>query len=634
LFMSIKVAPRLNCLFLIFLSLLALLFGSSCVSGPAAQDIPAGTELLFSPLPDPLEGYNRSVELFNQNLVEHLVFPVSQAYNFVLPEPAREGIHNAGVNLFYPLRLVNCLLQCKFEAAWQESQRFAVNSTVGLLGLRDQASRWGMPLHREDFGQSLAYYNCPAGFYFNLPFLGPSNLRDCAGMLLAIPCSLQYWLLSEPLAMSCDALIMGNESAAAAYTLDNYFKTQYDSYLLSRAMYNAQRKALASDYQIAPDCESNPDQSLGYLLLRPQDPEFASRGYERRLRLPGAKSRLPYSCWPSPGSAKTLIILPGLGGHRLSAGVLALAELLQAQGYSVLALSSSLNPDYFRHLPEAAPPGFFWADRRQQALALGACVEDMQRHFKLPEQVCTVLGYSLGAINALYLSDLEFKEGLPGGLQVRRYLAINPPADPPLALSKIDDYFAIPQSWPAEQRQRRSEELMLKLVTALKDFNGQNRLPLSLEESQFLIALNMRLNLAETIAAAQKQNNQGFLRHDPAAFQKNALWLELMNLSFDDYMRLSVMPYYREKLDCEPDWLLEKSRLSALEGSLRRNDKLRLLQNRNDFLIDSEQLSWYSRVFGRRALLLPEGGHLGNMYHPDYQALIVKMLEEDDGGGQ
>ena len=315
----------------------------------------------------------------------------------------------------------------------------SLNSTVGCWVLRDQASRWGMPLHREDFGQSLAYYNCPAGFYFNLPFLGPSNLRDCAGMLLAIPCSLQYWLLSEPLAMSCDALIMGNESAAAAYTLDNYFKTQYDSYLLSRAMYNAQRKALASDYQIAPDCESNPDQSLGYLLLRPQDPEFASRGYERRLRLPGAKSRLPYSCWPSPGSAKTLIILPGLGGHRLSAGVLALAELLQARGYSVLALSSSLNPDYFRHLPEAAPPGFFWADRRQQALALGACVEDMQRHFKLPEQVCTVLGYSLGAINALYLSDLEFEEGLPGGLQCDVTWPLTTGGHA-LALSKIDDF--------------------------------------------------------------------------------------------------------------------------------------------------------------------------------------------------
>ena len=427
--------------------------------------------------------------------------------------------------------------------------------------------------------------------------------------------------------MGSNALFFGNEAAAAAPALNRYFNTQYDSYLLSRAVYSARRRALAIDYRMPP-CESAPDQSLGYLLLTPRDPKFANLGRQRRVLLPGSKSRLPYSCWPNPDSNKTLLILPGLGGHRLSTGVLALAELLHKQGYSVLALSSSLNPDYFTHLPETAPPGFFYADRKQQALALAACAQDMQEHFKLPKQNYSVLGMSLGAINALYLSDLELEEGLPGGLQIERYLAINPPVDAIYALKTIDRFFAIPQSWPAEQRLQRSEEMMLKLVTAPSaPDTGQSSLPLSLEESQFLIALNMRMNLAETIAGTQKQNNQGFLQHDPEAFNKNAFWLELMNLSFDDYIRLSIMPYYHEKLGYDPDLLLQRSKLTALEAGLRRNTKLRVLHNRNDFLINSEQLSWYSQVFGERVLLLPEGGHLGNMYHPDYQALIVKMLQ-------
>ena len=614
--------------FLIILSVLAF-FCAGCISS-SPSSCPVGTELLFAPDADPLEGYNRSVQLFNENFNRHLLRPVSQAYNFIVPELARDAVHNFGQNLLYPLRAINCLLQQKYSAAWVETKRFGINSSVGVLGLRDQASRWQIFSHGEDFGQTLAYYQVGEGCFLNLPFLGPSNPRDAFGMILGIPCSLNFWLLDGSAAWAFSGFNGFNNAAAHAESLNSFFSSNYDSYPLTKAFYKLHREALNQDF-LAPNTPGDPDQSLGYLRLQVKDKNFFRKARQRSVQLAGAASKLPYTCWPIENSRGIVVILPGLGGHRLSAGVAALAELLNSGQWSVLALSSSLNPDYFMHLPDTAPPGFFAEDSKQQALAIAAALRDMRKHYHLEEQPCSILGFSLGALNALFLSQLEAEGELPG-FSVERYLAINPPADVITALGYIDEFFAIPESWPEEEREQRCRELYLKTISSLMTFSDPAskpaNLPLSLEESQFLIALNMRVNLAETIIASQKRLRQGFLQNDPGAFNKNALWAEALSLSFFDYMDKSVVPWY-QALNTEHDasWLARESNLFALEESLRNNAKVRLFQNENDFLINQSQLAWYRQTFGGRALLFPQGGHLGNLWHPDYQQLILKTLE-------
>lgn len=134
---------------------------------------------------DPLSGYNRAMTTFNDKMIIYALNPVSEAYAYVIPQPLRIGLSNFIKNLNYPVRLANNLLQGKLQNVSDETERFIVNSTVGLAGIMDPAQTYmHIPEHKEDFGQTLGYYGVDPGFHIVLPFLGPSNLRDLAGITL------------------------------------------------------------------------------------------------------------------------------------------------------------------------------------------------------------------------------------------------------------------------------------------------------------------------------------------------------------------------------------------------------------------------------------------------------------------
>lgn len=132
---------------------------------------------------DPLSGYNRSMTNFNDKVYTYALNPVAEAYAYVIPQPLRIGLSNFIKNLNFPVRLANNLLQGKMQNVSDETGRFLANSTIGLLGVMDPATSYlHIPAHVEDFGQTLGYYGVGPGFHIVLPFLGPSNLRDLAGI--------------------------------------------------------------------------------------------------------------------------------------------------------------------------------------------------------------------------------------------------------------------------------------------------------------------------------------------------------------------------------------------------------------------------------------------------------------------
>ena len=127
---------------------------------------------------DPIEGYNRWMTSFNDKVFLYLLDPAARGYSMILPQPVRIGVSNAVNNLKFPLYFVNNLLQLKVDGSARELARFMINSTIGLLGLIDVATRIGIKPAREDFGQTLGYWGVDSGIPIVLPFLGPSNLRD------------------------------------------------------------------------------------------------------------------------------------------------------------------------------------------------------------------------------------------------------------------------------------------------------------------------------------------------------------------------------------------------------------------------------------------------------------------------
>ncbi len=132
---------------------------------------------------DPLSGYNRVMTSFNDTLMMYVFIPISEAYAYIIPQPLRLGVSNAVDNIQFPIRFTNNLLQGKFQNSSDELERFIINSTVGLAGLMDPAKHYmNIHPHNEDFGQTLGHYDIGSGFHVVLPFIGPSNVRDIAGI--------------------------------------------------------------------------------------------------------------------------------------------------------------------------------------------------------------------------------------------------------------------------------------------------------------------------------------------------------------------------------------------------------------------------------------------------------------------
>ncbi len=130
---------------------------------------------------DPFENVNRSIFEFNRSVDRIVLVPVAKTYRTVLPEPLRDGLHNILRNLDEPLIFANDLLQGRPDLAHVTFARFFVNSTLGVGGIFDIASRADLPYHNNDLGITFAVWGIGEGPYLMLPILGPSTVRDAIG---------------------------------------------------------------------------------------------------------------------------------------------------------------------------------------------------------------------------------------------------------------------------------------------------------------------------------------------------------------------------------------------------------------------------------------------------------------------
>jgi phospholipid-binding lipoprotein MlaA len=134
---------------------------------------------------DPYEPANRQVLVLNQRL-DDIFFRRTMKTYLSLPDGVRTGMHNLLRNLALPTIFANDVLQARPVRAGQTAARFVLNSSLGVGGLFDPATKIGAPYHGEDFGQTLATWGVGEGPYLMLPLLGPGNPRDTAGLAIDI----------------------------------------------------------------------------------------------------------------------------------------------------------------------------------------------------------------------------------------------------------------------------------------------------------------------------------------------------------------------------------------------------------------------------------------------------------------
>jgi phospholipid-binding lipoprotein MlaA len=206
---------------------------------------------------DPLESFNRQVFEFNEGLDKVVLKPLAQVYDKVLPVPVQECLSNGFSNLREPSNALNNLLQGKAAEAASDVCRFAVNTTVGLLGCFDVASRMGLEKHREDFGQTLGVWGLGNGPFLVLPLFGPSTIRDTAGIGVETVLDVNFWLEN----VSVRNTIFGVRTVNFRHELlkadDLISEAALDKYTFVRDGYLQRRRSLVFDGN--PPREKDPE---------------------------------------------------------------------------------------------------------------------------------------------------------------------------------------------------------------------------------------------------------------------------------------------------------------------------------------------------------------------------------------
>ncbi|HJV67118.1 MAG TPA: VacJ family lipoprotein [Geomonas sp.] len=192
------------------LFLLLLLSLSGCAtSKPASQEIPPRhtvgefRDQPFAYVSDPWEGFNRNMYRFNYYFDSYLYLPVVKGYEFITPVFLQERVSHFFDNISEIRNLTNSIFQLKGKEAATTLGRFLTNSTLGLGGLFDPATKWGLEKHPEDFGKTLGYWGAGSGPYLVLPVFGPSSVRDTGG--LAADAGIRYGIYTATIPSSDDS---------------------------------------------------------------------------------------------------------------------------------------------------------------------------------------------------------------------------------------------------------------------------------------------------------------------------------------------------------------------------------------------------------------------------------------------
>jgi len=203
---------------------------------------------------DPFEKINRGIFAFNKTVDKAILKPISQGYKAVTPDPINQGITNFFGNLGDVTVIANDLLQLKLKQAASDSGRFLLNSTFGLLGFIDLASKFDIPKHNEDFGQTLGYWGVGSGPYIVLPFLGPTTGRDAVSLGVDVFLDPRFYYTGKPMGMTSthaswtseivNKIDMRADLLAAEKALE---KAAMDEYAYLRNAYLSRRNYLIYD---------------------------------------------------------------------------------------------------------------------------------------------------------------------------------------------------------------------------------------------------------------------------------------------------------------------------------------------------------------------------------------------------
>ena len=660
---------------------------------------------------DPCEGFNRAMFAVSEFGVLYIVRPVGWLWGAILPLPVIDCVDNAATNLAFPVRAVSCLLQSRWKDSGVELSRFLINLTVGIGGLFDPADRWFHLYQRdEDFGQAFASWGCGPGYTFMLPLSSATNIRDGVGSIFDCLFDIKTYI---PYYVGTATKV--NKLVKDYRTMEQVFIANADPYETYKEFSVVNRQLAIADYQLrakqmleaqlrkpgapAPVAArktpaavrpagirgriislqdytpENPwsdsarvlymhpqtDHSEWWVYLSPWNKTFSKQAEERDLRpiFPDADS-MTYRFWRSPdpkkfNKAPLAILFPGLGGGHTNGSSVALAEVLNRQGYAVLLVPSVYcwrfyQANFRERLPGYSPDDAFAA--RQAVLDI---LEDLREKVAEKDRFTPdgihLIGASMGGVHALHIAALEARDRQ---LKARKIIAVNPPVDLQYALTEVDrcgraargktekevtqlypDAFAkallagaVHRPWLDAPPSPAGIHWDLQEIQLMK--NGDYRTRLTPTQAQMLTAISFGFTLREVMLVACRDRRADDLEKLEYAWNKRtAFYAKVDAMGFTGYMKDHLLPEYRRLYgkDAELADLVYQSGLYGIEDTLKKDPTVIVLHNLNDFLVTDKDRRFLDNALKNRITWFDQGGHLGNLYDGKWQRELLMRLK-------
>lgn len=348
--------------------------------------------------------------------------------------------------------------------------------------------------------------------------------------------------------------------------------------------------------------------------------------------------RLQYFDATQDGPAPLVFLIAGTGASYAGEKNRLMARAFYQAGFHVVSLSSPTFMNFIVSASKSGVPGHAYQDAED----LYRVMERIWARLKKAIQVTDfyVAGYSLGGFNAAFVTRLDERRRV---FRFKRALLINPPVKLYNSISLLD---RMTQNIPGgvNNFSRFFDELMDGFSEIYKRedqlemgpdtlYRAYQTLRLKDEQVAALIGVAFRLSSSTLAFTSDVINDFGYIKPKNLHLTKNSSLTEYervaVRLGFTDYFHYVFYPYFRAQ---DPSLtragLIEKMSLADLEDYLRGSDKIEVMHNQDDIILEPGEIDFFQRVFGTRATIYPRGGHCGNMAYRDNVAHMVGVFKQ------
>ena len=346
-----------------------------------------------------------------------------------------------------------------------------------------------------------------------------------------------------------------------------------------------------------------------------------------------------FSLVPQKEKAPLIFLLAGTGSAHNSIRMENFQRIFYDAGYHVVSISSPMNSNFVINGSTSQMPGMIFDDSQDIYNIMKEIRKKISKKIEVSDYY--LVGYSLGGTEAGILSFIDEKEK---AFNFKRVFMINPAVDLYSSALKLDNYL----HFPKEERAKKVGEMIERIIDAVVSNTLPEYSTIDVEtiykvfsknqmtdrEMQQLIGGAFRITSIDLNYITDVLNNRGVYVTEPVEkFTPMFEYFKKINFAtFEEYIKLIALPYYQEKLgeDLTLDEILKKARLDYIEEYLKNSDKIAVVTNADELILNEKDFEFLKSTFKDRLIIYPYGGHCGNMYFTTNVKVMLEFLEKGE----